>query len=99
MILDDLTSQMHLDTKNRLVRLGKRTIERYLSQYQKFGLAGLKPKVRKEQGSLKAFPSEALAEAHENSSFQIKILSIIRSSLRKSNTVFHLLYILKIYAN
>lgn len=63
MILDDLTSQMHLDTKNRLVRLGKRTIERYLSQYQKFGLEGLKPKVRKEQGSLKAFPSEALAEA------------------------------------
>ncbi|HUS88934.1 MAG TPA: DDE-type integrase/transposase/recombinase [Desulfosporosinus sp.] len=62
-LIEDLTSQMHLDTKNRLVHLGKRTIERYLSQYQKFGLEGLKPKVRKEQGSLKAFPSEVLAEA------------------------------------
>lgn len=62
-LIEDLTSQMHLDAKNRLVHLGKRTIERYLSQYQKFGLEGLKPKVRKEQGSLKAFPSEALTEA------------------------------------
>ena len=25
-IIDDLTSQMHLDTKNRLVHLGKRTL-------------------------------------------------------------------------
>jgi len=62
-LLDDLTSQMHLDAKNRLVHLGKRTIERYLSHYHKFGLEGLKPKVRKEQGSLKAFPSEVLDEA------------------------------------
>lgn len=54
---------MHLDAKNCLVHLGKRTIERYLSQYQKFGLEGLKPKVRKEHGSLKAFPTEALTEA------------------------------------
>ena len=62
-LIDDLTSQMHLDAKNRLVHLGKRTIERYLSHYQKNGLEGLKPKVRKEQGSFKAFTSEALAEA------------------------------------
>ena len=62
-LIEELTSQMHLDAKNCLVHLGKRTIERYLSQYQKFGLKGLEPKVRKEQGSLKAFPSEALAEA------------------------------------
>ena len=39
-LIEDLTSQMHLDTKNHLVHLGKRTIERYLSQYQKwFGRA------------------------------------------------------------
>jgi putative transposase len=62
-LIEELTSQMHLDAKNQLIRLGKRTIERYLSQYQKFGLEGLKPKVRKEQGSLKAFPTEALTEA------------------------------------
>lgn len=62
-ILEDLTSQLHINAKNQLVHLGKRTIERYLSQYQKFGLEGLKPKVRKEQGSLKAFPMLALEEA------------------------------------
>ena len=62
-LLDDLTSQMHLDAKNRLVYLGKRTIERYLSHYQKFGFDGLKPKAREEQASLKAFPSQALDEA------------------------------------
>jgi len=62
-LIEELTSQMHLDAKNQLIRLGKRTIERYLSQYKKFGLKGLKPKVRKEQGSLKAFPTEALTEA------------------------------------
>lgn len=63
LIIEELASQMHLDARNRLVHLGKRTIERYLSQYLKFGLEGLKPKVRKEQGTLKAFPAEALEEA------------------------------------
>ena len=47
----------------RLITLGKRTIERYLSNYLKLGLDGLKPQVRPEQGSLKAFPQEALDEA------------------------------------
>jgi transposase InsO family protein len=63
LIIEELSSQMHLDAQNRLVYLSKRTIERYLSQYLKFGLEGLKPKVRKEQGSLKAFPTKALEEA------------------------------------
>lgn len=63
LIIEELASQMHLDGQNRLIHLGKRTMERYLSQYLKFGLEGLKPKVRKEQGSLKAFPDEALEEA------------------------------------
>lgn len=62
-ILEELTSKMHLDAQNRLVYLGKRTIERYLSSYLKLGLEGLKPKVRPEQGSLKAFPQKALDEA------------------------------------
>ena len=30
-ILEELTSKMHLDAQNRLIYLGKRTIERYLS--------------------------------------------------------------------
>ncbi|MEA4900493.1 Mu transposase C-terminal domain-containing protein [Desulfitobacterium sp.] len=63
LILEEIASQMYLDGQNRLVYLGKRTIERYLSQYMKDGLEGLKPKVRKEQGSLKAFPEEALNAA------------------------------------
>lgn len=62
-ILEELASTMHLDANNRLVYLGKRTIERYLSDYLKFGLDGLKPKVRPEQGLLKAFPQKALDEA------------------------------------
>ena len=62
-ILKELTSKMHLDTQNRLVYLGKRTIERYLSNYLKFGLEGLKSKIRPEQGTLKAFPQETLDEA------------------------------------
>mgnify|MGYP005853045599 CR=1 FL=1 len=63
LILEELTGKMHLDAQNRLVYVGKRTIERYLSNYRKFGLEGLKPKVRPEQGTLKAFPPKALDEA------------------------------------
>jgi len=62
-ILEELAGKMHLDAQNRLIYLGKRTIERYLSNYLKFGLVGLKPKVRPEQGSLKAFAQQALDEA------------------------------------
>ena len=62
-ILEELAGKMHLDAQNRLVYLGKRTIERYLSKYLKFGLKGLKPKIRPELGVLKAFPQEALDEA------------------------------------
>lgn len=62
-LLEELTGKMHLDPNNRLIYLGKRTLERYLSNYLKFGLEGLKPKIRLEQGSLKAFPAEALEEA------------------------------------
>lgn len=63
LMLEELTGKMHLDPKNRLVYVGKRTLERYLSHYLKFGLDGLKPKVRPEQGTLKAFPQNALDEA------------------------------------
>lgn len=62
-LIEELASQMHLYGQNRLVHLGKRTLERYLSQYRKYGLEGLRHKVRKEQGSLKAFPFETLEEA------------------------------------
>lgn len=62
-ILEELANQMHLDAQNRQIYLGKRTIERYLSLYREFGLDGLKPKIRLEQASLKAFPQEVLDEA------------------------------------
>jgi putative transposase len=62
-IIEELACKMHLDANNRIVSLGKRTIQRYLSNYQKFGLEGLAPKVRPEQGALKAFSVEALDEA------------------------------------
>lgn len=63
LILDELSQKLHLNAENRLVPLSKRTIERYLSNYLKYGLEGLKPKVRSEHGSLKAFPQQALDEA------------------------------------
>ncbi len=62
-VLEELTGKMHLDAQNNLVYLGKRTIERYLSNYRKFGKEGLKPKVRLEQTKLKAFSQQALDEA------------------------------------
>jgi len=62
-ILNELAGEVRLDADGRPFTLGKRTIERYLSNYLKLGLEGLKPKVRPEQGSLKAFPLEALDEA------------------------------------
>lgn len=63
-ILNELVSQVRLDVVNgRSFILGRRTIERHLSNYRKFGLDGLRPQIRPEHGSLKAFPLEALAEA------------------------------------
>jgi len=63
LILEELAGKIHPDDQNRLVYVGKRTIERYLSDYRKFGLEGLKPMIRLDQGTLKAFPPEALDEA------------------------------------
>ena len=62
LILEELAGETHLNAESRYVTLGKRTLERYLANYRKFGLEGLKPQVRPEQNTLKAFPSEALAE-------------------------------------
>lgn len=62
-LLEELASKMHLDAQNRLIYLGKRTIERYLSDYRKFGKEGLMPKVRLDHATLKAFPQKALDEA------------------------------------
>ncbi len=55
-ILDELAGTLHYDADGRLITVGKRTIERHLASYLKLGLEGLKPQVRQEQGSLKAFP-------------------------------------------
>ncbi|MDR3602876.1 MAG: DDE-type integrase/transposase/recombinase [Desulfosporosinus sp.] len=62
-LLEKLASKMHLDAQNRLISLGKRTLERYLSDYRKFGKEGLMPKVRPDHATLKAFPQKALDEA------------------------------------
>jgi transposase InsO family protein len=62
-MIDEISGILHYDVDGKLISLGKRTIERYLSNYLKFGLEGLKPQVRPEQGSLKSFPQEALDEA------------------------------------
>jgi len=62
-LVDELTSKMHVDDNNQLTILGKRTIERYISNYRKYGLEGLMPQIRPEQGSLKAFSQQALDEA------------------------------------
>jgi hypothetical protein len=62
-MIEEIAGTLHYDVDSNLIILGKRTIERYLSNYLKFGLEGLKSQVRPEQGSLKAFPQEALDEA------------------------------------
>lgn len=63
LMLEEIAGKMHLDDQSRPIYVGKRTLERYLSHYRKFGLEGLKPMVRPEQGTLKAFSPEALDEA------------------------------------
>lgn len=63
-MVEELAGQVRLDVVHgRSYVLGRRTIERYLSHYRKFGLEGLKPQIRPEHGSLKAFPQQALDEA------------------------------------
>lgn len=64
-LIQELTSKLFVDEHNQFIRYGERTIERYLSNYRKFGLDGLKSKVREEQGKLKAFREEALEQAIE----------------------------------
>ena len=62
-LIQELASQFFVDQQNRFNRYGGRTIERYLSDYRKYGLDGLKPKIRQERGKLKAFQEEALEQA------------------------------------
>ena len=62
-MIRELANKMHLDAQNRLIYYGKRTLERYLSSYRNYGKEGLKPKVRTDQATLKAFPQKALEEA------------------------------------
>jgi len=62
-MLAEIAGKLHYDLDGRLITVGKRTIERHLSNYRKFGLEGLKPQIREEKRSLNAFPQEALDEA------------------------------------
>lgn len=62
-MLGEISAASHHDVTGRPIRVGKRTIERYLANYRKSGLEGLKPQVRCEKGALQAFPQEAMDEA------------------------------------
>jgi hypothetical protein len=66
-MIDEISGILHYDVDGNLIALGKRTIERYLSNYLKFGLEGLKPQVRPEQGSLKSFPREVICGSGQGS--------------------------------
>lgn len=62
-LVRELASQFHVSENGQLITVGQRSIERYLACYRKGGLEALKPQVRPEKNSLKAFPQEALNEA------------------------------------
>lgn len=62
-LIREIASKLHADGSERLVSIGRRTIERYLSNYRQGGLDALKPKVRPEKNSLKAFPQETMDAA------------------------------------
>jgi putative transposase len=62
-MIGEIAETWRQDFDDRPITLGRRTIQRYLSNYLKSGLDGLKPQIRFEQGSLKAFPPEALDAA------------------------------------
>ena len=64
-IIRDITSKFHENENNELITVGHRTIERYLSNYRQGGLEALKPVVRVEKNSLKAFPQAVLDAAIE----------------------------------
>jgi transposase InsO family protein len=64
-LLREVAAKLHVDDKGRLVIVSQRSIERYLSYYLKGGLEALKPKIRPEKNSLKAFPQETLNAAIE----------------------------------
>lgn len=64
-LIKEQVSKFHLNEKQELITISERTIERYLSNYRNDGLEGLKPVVRSEKNSLKAFSQEALDAAIE----------------------------------
>jgi len=64
-LIQEQASRLHVSEYQQLICVSERTIERYLSSYRRGGLEMLKPKVRKEQGSLKAFPADVLEQAIE----------------------------------
>lgn len=62
-LIQELSSKVFADEHNQFIRYSERTIERYLSDYRKLGLDGLKPRARKDQKKLKAFREENLEQA------------------------------------
>jgi len=62
-LIRDLASMFHVGENQDLITVGQRTLERYVACYRQGGLEALKPQVRPEKNSLKAFPQEALNEA------------------------------------
>lgn len=64
-LVRELASKLHVGVNGQLITVGIRTIERYLACYRQGGLEALKPQVRAEKNSLKAFPQEVLDAAIE----------------------------------
>lgn len=62
-MIRDMASMLHVGENQQLITIGERTLERYVANYRKGGLEALKPQVRPEKNSLKAFPQELLDEA------------------------------------
>ncbi|MEG6523436.1 AAA family ATPase [Desulfotomaculum sp. 1211_IL3151] len=62
-MIRDMASMLHVGENQQLITIGERTLERYVANYRKGGLEALKPQVRPEKNSLKAFPQEVLDEA------------------------------------
>ena len=62
-LLRELAGRFYVNEHKEVVRLSERTLERYLARYRQDGLAGLKPAMRPEHSSLKAFSYETLDAA------------------------------------
>lgn len=62
-ILREISSQTYISPEGACEQVSIRTLERYIATYSKYGLDGLKPKVRSDKLSPRAIPTELLEKA------------------------------------